>query len=70
MATKKEQIDEFLNDLDDFVSAKASDAATSCDDSYRGMASWDAKSRMEKSLYKLFDIKIEVEDEEEEEEED
>ena len=60
MATKQEQIDEFLNDLDDFVAAKATDAAASCSDSYTGMASWDAKSRMEKSLYKLFDIKVEI----------
>jgi len=69
MATKKEQIDEFLNNLADYVSAEASDAATPPDgyDSFRGMGSWDAKCKMEKSLYKLFDIEIEEEEEEEEE---
>lgn len=67
--TKKEKVDEFLSDLADYVSAEASDAAASADnnDSCYGFGSWDAKNRMEKSLYKLFDIKIEAEDEEEEE---
>ena len=65
---KKEKIDDFLYDLKDFISTKAQDIVDSanadCWDSMVGMSSYNAESKLEKSLYKLFDIEEDEEDEE------
>ena len=66
---KIEKINEFLYNLKDFISTKAQDIVDSanadCWDSMVGMSSYNAESKLEKSLYKLFDIEIEEEEEEE-----
>jgi len=60
---KIEDIDDFLSNLKDFVSAKAQDIVDSanavCWDSMCGMSSFSFEEKLEKSLYKLFDIEIE-----------
>lgn len=60
---KIEDIDNFLSKLSDFVSSKAQDivdsANTNCWDSMAGMSSFADEEKLEKSLYKLFDIEIE-----------
>ena len=59
---KIEDIDNFLSNLKDFVSAKAQDITDSanadCWDSMAGMGSFSTEEKLEKSLYKLFDIEI------------
>ncbi len=65
---KKEKINDFLYCLKDFISTKAQDivdsANRSCWDSMAGMSSYNSESKLEKSLYKLFDIEEDEEDEE------
>lgn len=67
-AVKIEDINEFMSSLSDFVSAKAQDitdsANASCWDSMVGMSSFSAEEKLEKSLYKLFDIEIESNEDE------
>ncbi len=56
---KKEKVDEFFEDLKEFISAIANDAIVSnadCWDSMAGMSSYGAESKLGESLYKLFDI--------------
>ena len=57
-----ENIGTFLSDLKDFVSLKAQDIVDSgnsdCWDSCVGMGSLSSESNLEKSLYKLFGIRI------------
>ncbi len=69
---KKEQIDEFLLDLKEFISTKAQDIVDSANadswDSMVGMSSYRAESKLEKSLYKLFNIEIEINEEEDDDE--
>jgi hypothetical protein len=59
--TKKEQVEEFLEDLSEYTKSVAQDVSASCSDSYTGFAASEARNCMKKSLYKLFDIK-ELED--------
>jgi len=63
---KKEQINEFLSSLKYFVEAKAQDIVDmgndSLWDSMAGMSSFSYESKLEKSLYKLFDIEEEEEE--------
>ena len=60
---KKEKIDNFLSDLKEFISTKAQDIVDSsnadCWDSMVGMSSYGAESKLDESLYKLFDIEEE-----------
>jgi len=59
---KIEDIDNFLSNLKDFISTKAQDITDSanadCWDSMAGMGSFSTEEKLEKSLYKLFDIEI------------
>jgi len=62
---KKEQVRNFLIDLKSFISSKAQDIVDmgnpDCDDSCVGMGSFRDECKLEKSLYKLFDIETEDE---------
>lgn len=59
---KREEINDFLLDLKEFISTKAQDIVDStgadCWDSMVGMSSYESECKLEKSLYKLFGIEI------------
>lgn len=58
----EEKIDDFMTNLEELISCEISDATADCSDSYTGMGASEAKRKLEKSLYRLFNIKIEEDD--------
>ena len=59
---KREQISEFMSILEDYVKSEITDATADAWDSCAGFSSYRSKEKLEKSLYKLFDIEVEEDD--------
>ena len=60
--TIEDKIDDFMSNLEELISCEVSDGTADCSDSYTGMGACEAKRKLEKSLYRLFNIKIEEND--------
>ena len=58
----EDKIDDFMTNLEELISCEISDATADCSDSYTGVGACEAKRKLEESLYRLFNVKIEEED--------
>ena len=56
---KKQLVQEIIRHIGDIIDNKVADATRDGYDSYAGIGSWQAESKLEKTLYKLFDIPFE-----------
>lgn len=51
-----------MENLEELISCEISDAIADCSDSYTGMGACEAKRKLEKSLYRLFNVKMKDDD--------